>query len=232
MTSTTLVSVIMSAYNAESSIDESILSLLNQTHENIEILIMNDGSTDRTDIKLSDYEKKYSSVKVFTNSKNIGLTKSLNILINAANGEFIARQDSDDISYTTRIEKQISLIEKYNLSFCFSRAINKSTKSFIPRLSFYLPKKILLRYKNPFIHGTLMIRKNDLLNIGLYDEDYFYSQDYKLVSDLINSGYKYKVIREPLYVLNMENNISTNNRVKQAFYADKVKKINRSGSNK
>ena len=73
-----------------------------------------------------------------------------------------------------------------------------------------------------------MIRRKDLLSIGLYDEDYYYSQDYKLISDLIYMGYRYKVIREPLYVLNMENNISTNNRDKQAFYADKIKKINRS----
>ena len=228
MSSSTLVSLVMSVYNAENSIDNSILSLLNQTYENIEILIMNDGSTDKTSDKLTEYEKKHSSIRIFENTKNIGLTKSLNILIHAANGEYIARQDADDISYPSRIAKQVTVINKYNLNFCSSRAIKNNKNSHIPGLSFYLPTKLLLRYKNPFIHGTLMIRRKDLLSIGLYDEDYYYSQDYKLISDLIYMGYRYKVIREPLYVLNMENNISTNNRDKQAFYADKIKKINRS----
>ena len=230
MTSSTLVSVVMSVYNAESSIDESILSLLNQTYENIEILIMNDGSTDGTYEKLAEYEEKYSSIKIFENTKNIGLTKSLNILINDAQGEFIARQDADDISHPSRILKQVTVMNKYNLNFCSSRAIKKNNSSPIPGISFYLPTKLLLRYKNPFIHGTLMIKRKDLIGFGLYNEDYYYSQDYKLFSDLVHMGYKYKVIKEPLYVLNMENNISTNSRGKQAFYADKIKKINRSGN--
>ena len=105
MSSSTLVSLVMSVYNAENSIDNSILSLLNQTYENIEILIMNDGSTDKTSDKLTEYEKKHSSIRIFENTKNIGLTKSLNILIHAANGEYIARQDADDISYPSRIAK-------------------------------------------------------------------------------------------------------------------------------
>ena len=57
------------------------------------------------------------------------------------------------------------------------------------------------------------------------------TQDFKLISDLIYTGHKYKVIKEPLYVLNMENNISTNHREKQAFYANKIKEITNRDTN-
>ena len=151
MGSSTLVSVVMSVFNGENTIDDSISSLINQSYKNIEILIMNDGSTDGTAEKLEKYEKNYSSIKLFKNTENIGLTKSLNILINAAEGEYIARQDADDTSDPNRIATQIEVINKYNLSFCTSRAIKKNTNTFIPGFSLYLPKKIILRYKNPFV---------------------------------------------------------------------------------
>jgi hypothetical protein len=94
----------------------------------------------------------------------------------------------------------------------------------IPSLSFYLPKKFIIKLKNPFIHGTLMIKKDVLLKVGNYDENYYYSQDYKLMIKLINEGFKFKVLKKPLYVLNTENNISTLNSSEQQKYANDAKR--------
>ena len=93
------------------------------------------------------------------------------------------------------------------------------TKRNIPNLSYYLPKKFVLRFKNPFIHGTLIIKKETLLEHGLYDENFYYAQDYKLMIDLLDSGCKYKFIKENLYELNYFNNISINFKEEQKYYA-------------
>ena len=84
------------------------------------------------------------------------------------------------------------------------------SKKVIPNYSYYLPLKQIIKYKNPFIHGTLLIKKEVLDEIGGYDNRFRYSQDYKLMTDLLNSGYKALMIKEPLYYLNMNNNISNN----------------------
>ena len=111
MSNKPLVSIIMSTYNAEDSLAKSLDSVINQTYENIEILIMDDCSDDLSYQILKDYESNFSNIYVYKNSTNLGLTKSLNILINKSNGELIARQDSDDTSTRQRIEKQVKVIK-------------------------------------------------------------------------------------------------------------------------
>ena len=155
-----LVSVIMSCYNSENTLKSSIESILNQTYKNIEFLIINDASTDTTFEILKSYQVENNKIKIFSNNHNIGLTKSLNLLIKNSTGEFIARQDADDISYKNRIEKQVFEMEKFNLDFSVTRAIRKDNGKLIPNLSYNLPSKFVVRFKNPFVHGTFMLRKN------------------------------------------------------------------------
>ena len=92
------ISVVMSVKDAQETISDSINSILVQSHDNFELLIMNDASTDNTAEIISQFEAKDPRVKIFNNKKNLGLTASLNILIKKSSGEFIARQDSDDVS--------------------------------------------------------------------------------------------------------------------------------------
>tara|TARA_B100001029_G_scaffold179889_1_gene192197 strand:+ start:19567 stop:20268 length:702 start_codon:yes stop_codon:yes gene_type:complete len=219
-----LVSVVMSCFNSEQSVTKAIESILNQSYESIELLIVDDGSTDGTFNKLNKFSKKYNNIKVYKNTNNIGLTKSLNFLIDESKGQYIARQDSDDISLNYRIQKQVELLESYDLDFCSTRArIINSTKK-IPRFSEYLPKRVVMKIKNPFIHGTLLIKKSTLLEVGKYNENFYYAQDYRLMKDLLEMNYKFKSIREPLYELNMINNISNLKIEKQNYYANCVKK--------
>ena len=93
------VSIILSVYNAQNTIGDAIESILNQTYDNIELLILNDKSNDNTQKIIETFDSK--KIKVFKNKKNLGLTKSLNILINHSEGEYIARQDADDVSFKT-----------------------------------------------------------------------------------------------------------------------------------
>jgi glycosyltransferase EpsE len=217
------VSIIMSVYNAADGLENSIKSILSQTHENFEFLICNDGSIDKTNAILKKYSQQDSRIKLYNNVKNIGLTKSLNILVNNSVGKVIARQDADDISFSNRLEVQLAYMENEDYEFVTSRALIKDTERLIPGASFYLPTSFLLNFKNPFIHGTLVITKEALNKVGNYDEKFYYAQDYKLFADLIAIGTKFKNINKPLYQLNMKNNISQQYFQKQDYYARCVK---------
>ena len=214
-----LVTVIMSVYNNEATVNTAIESILGQSYKNIELIITDDCSSDNSLSIIKKYLDK-KNVKLIENSENRGLTKSLNSMIKIAQGKFIARQDADDISLYNRIQVQIDLINKFNLDFVSSRAISLQTKKYIPNISFNLPYKFLIRYKNPFIHGTLIIKKNVLLELGNYDERFKYAQDYKLMIDALDKQYKYKVLRKPYYLLNTRNNISNLFRDEQKYFAD------------
>lgn len=218
-----LVSVLLSAYNSEETLGESIDSLLRQTYKNLEILISDDGSIDSTKEICKKFQLKDERVLFFSNKKNIGLTKSLNNLAQKASGSLIARHDADDISLPYRIEEQIQFMKKKNLDAVTTRSLVKQNNKKRPGISFYIPDKLLINRKNPFIHGTLIIKKNVFQEIGYYDERFYYAQDYKLFYDLLNRGYKVKTLNKALYILNTENNISSENLERQNYYADCVR---------
>ena len=221
--STELVSVLLSTYNSEATIEKSLISLLNQTYKNLEILIADDGSTDNTKEICKKFQLNDERILLFSNKKNIGLTKSLNSLAQKASGSLIARQDADDVSLPERIEKQIQFMNKKKLDAVTTRSLVKQNNKKRPGISFYIPNKLLINRKNPFIHGTLIIKENVFKDIGYYDERFYFAQDYKLFYDLINKGYKVKTLNEALYILNTENNISSENLDRQNYYADCVR---------
>ena len=107
-----LISVIMSAYNSEKSIGKAVESILNQDYRNFEFLVLDDCSSDNTHEIIQEYTKGDNRLKIYKNEKNIGLTKSLNILIKNSKGDYIARQDADDVSLNHRLDIQIKRIIK------------------------------------------------------------------------------------------------------------------------
>jgi len=218
------ISVIMSVRDNEETLDDSIQSVLSQTYEDFEFLILDDNSIDNSFKILRKYENKDSRIKILKNKHTLGLTKSLNYLIKEAKGSFIARQDGDDKSHESRFESQIKYLITGDYNFCVSRAINIQTGDMIPKLSYYVPQNLVVKIKNPFIHGTLMINKNILENLGCYDEKFYYAQDYKLFTDLIKNKTSYKYIKKPLYYLNTINNISNTYKTEQNYYANCVRK--------
>ena len=213
------VSVIMSCYNSQQTVGRAIESILNQTLENIELLICDDSSIDNTYETITKYKDLDKRVKVYKNIKNLGLTKTLNFLIEKADGALIARQDDDDISLSERLRTQVDILNEENLDFITTRAKVLDSKKLIPGISFNLPDSLVMNFKNPFIHGTLLIDKKVLNTIGNYDERFYYAQDYKLFSDLLSNGYKYSTLKTPLYELNIKDNISSKFIKEQDYYA-------------
>ena len=104
------ISVIMSVYNDENNVANAIQSILDQTFDDFEFLIIDDCSTDNTYEEMTKFLND-SRVKLYVNEENIGLTKSLNKLIEESSGKYIFRQDSDDISFNNRLDEQIKILE-------------------------------------------------------------------------------------------------------------------------
>ena len=217
------ISVLLSTYNNEKTIKLSIGSILDQTYKNFELLIIDDGSEDNTLQICKSFSD--SRIKLFKNDSNIGLTKSLNKVSQYATGKYLARQDGDDISLNNRLQKQIAVFNKFdNLDIVTSRAYVKNSNRIIPKYRNYISYKILINYLNPFIHGTLMIKNDSFIKLNRYNENFIYAQDYKLFYDAIKLNMKIKVISQPIYILNLENNISSNKREDQQYYANCVRK--------
>ena len=109
------IAILMSTYNGEKYLVQAIDSILNQTYQNFEFIIIEDSSTDNSLDILEEYAKKDSRIKIIKKEKNIGIKgfiKNLNLGISIAKGKYIARMDADDISLPERFQKQVDFLEK------------------------------------------------------------------------------------------------------------------------
>ena len=107
------VSVLMCVYNRETYLQQAIDSILAQTFRDFEFVIVNDGSIDNSWQILNEYSEKDSRIVLIDNKKNIGLEKSLNKGLAATKGEYVARQDADDISLPNRLQLQVDYLENH-----------------------------------------------------------------------------------------------------------------------
>jgi len=202
-----IISVVMSVYNGEPYLREAIESILSQTFNDFEFIIINDGSSDDSLKIIKEY---YDARVVVIDQENIGLTRSLNKGVSLSKGKYIARMDADDVSFPYRFEKQLPWLEDKDYDLCCSRTWLIEQNRVTPRIKYYLPKRWLLKFSNPFIHGTYLMKKTVLDKIGGYDESFRYAQDYKLITDIYDYGFKVKYLKEPLYkTRNHSNSIGT-----------------------
>lgn len=104
----TLISIIMPVYNAEAFLQDTLTSILGQTYQNWELIAVDDHSKDKSLEILKSFSKKDQRIRVLKNNKNLGIGRTINVALGKTQGDYIARQDADDISHPTRLEKQLS----------------------------------------------------------------------------------------------------------------------------
>lgn len=196
-----LVSVIIAAYNVEAYINECIESLLNQTYKNIEIIVCDDCSTDKTLEILLQY-KDIPFLKVISNDSNKKQAYSRNKCINLSRGKYILIQDADDLSEPTRIEKLIAAFENEidfvgSSCYCFN---DKGVFDSIQSRTRYPQKGDLLKGIS-FIHASMMFRRTALQGVNGYRVSKHTTriEDYDLILRLYACGYKGKNIPDFLY---------------------------------
>ncbi len=179
------VSVIMAVYNGERYVRQAIDSILAQTFDDFELVLVDDGSTDDTAEILDSYDD--SRIVKVKNPQNIGLTRSLNRGIDAARGELLARQDGDDASLPERLVEQVGFMEAHpavGLVGSGSRWINGQDEPIRDWRPPTDPAEIQQRLlaSIPFLHGTFMFRRACLEDIGGgYDEGMSVAQDCDLL---------------------------------------------------
>lgn len=204
------IDIIMGVYNCADTLRESIDSILNQTYENWHFIICDDCSADNTYSVLEEYKSKYpEKFTILKNEKNMGLNFTLNKCLKECDGEFIARQDGDDISLPDRFEKQMKILEdsKYAL-------VTSSMTSFDENGDFGVirhPEKPTaddFRFGAPFCHGPLLIRKSVMDEVGGYTvaDHLLRVEDYHLWFKIYAKGYVGYNIQEPLYKMRDDRN--------------------------
>lgn len=176
------LSVVMPIYNAEKYLAKAIESILNQTFNDFEFLIINDGSTDKSLEIINNYLD--NRIKLISNESNRGLIYCLNLGLNIAKGEYIARMDADDFSLARRFEKQVNFLDNnQEIAGLGAQAnfINENDK--IIGWSGVEISKLMIKWGSFFgcqiLHPTLMMRAN-IYKKYLYDNNYLHAEDYEL----------------------------------------------------
>ncbi len=178
------VTVLMAVYNGERYLREAMESVLCQTFQDFQFLIINDGSTDKTRDLILSYDN--ARITLVDNEHNVGQTRSLNRGLELAAGELIARQDADDVSEPERLAKQVAFLDRH-----LEVALLGTWYKEIDVHGSVIGKKKLpcdatdirwsLLFFCPFVHSSVMFRRSVVSErIGFYNEALAYSQDYEL----------------------------------------------------
>lgn len=218
------VSVVLPTYNEEDSVERAVRSILDQTYENIEIIVVDDESTDNTQNIIRSIDDARVELYVREEGEK-GLTEALNYGIEKANGDYIARQDADDKSDPQRVKKQIQLAEEKNLDIVGTGSYNmdKSGSVISRRNVPEEPDPTQFNSGSQFIHGSLIMSKDMLTNLDGYDTAYETSEDVELLCRAVKSGYSFENIDEPLYYFTVDEDSKYRSDVRRStlygFYA-------------
>ncbi|MDO8530218.1 MAG: glycosyltransferase family 2 protein [bacterium] len=209
-----LVSVIITSFNREKYVADAIESALGQTHANIEIVLVDDASTDTTSQITSSYGKKDERIKIITNETNQGVAKSLNRGIDAAAGEYLAILDADDAwADPKKLQKQIAFLESHGeYSLAGGGAIVRDasgkeiSRYLLPEGDRDIKKHLLV--DNCFVHSTVVFRKKDWKAAGGYDASLPVDWDWAWCLELGKIGKLYNFSEYFTYYLQWDGNIS------------------------
>ena len=186
------ITVVMPVWNGEAHLDEAVRSIRNQTFTEFEFLILDDGSTDRTPAILAEHAAQDPRIRIIR-LEHGGIVEALNRGVGESRTEWIARMDSDDISYPTRLEKQWNAIDRYPgtvLCHCHTRIIG-DPGMVTPAGHFIRTKALLalrLCFQSPIVHPTVMFHKPTFLECGGYEASEEHAEDYGLWGRLMMRG--------------------------------------------
>lgn len=215
------ITVLMPIYNGEKYLKEAINSVLTQTFKDFEFLIINDGSTDKSDKIIESYSDQ--RIKILNNDKNLGIQKTLNRGLNLARGEYIARIDADDEWIDiNKLQKQVEFLNNNSKYVLIGAGVSivdylgkENYKIFLPRTDKEIRKKMLKA--NQFFHSSIVIRKSALEKTGFYNEnvDIKHVEDYDLWLRLGQVGDFYNLPIIALRYRDINSSISRQNIIEQ-----------------
>lgn len=212
-----LVSIIFPTYNREHIIDRAIESVLNQTYNNIELIIVDDASDDNTEAVVKSFNDK--RIMYIRHNRNKGCASARNTGINAAKGRYIAFQDDDDVWVRDKLEKQMEVMlnvsPQVGVVYSPFKRIKNNRQFIIPDNSISNKEGYILRQllTGNFINlQVALVKKECFDTIGLFDEELLSLSDWDLWIR-IAKHYEFAFFEEPLaYVYDTKNSIMKNHR--------------------
>ncbi len=204
------ISVIMSVKNGERDLDKSIRSLFDQTFTDWELIVCDDGSTDRTLEKLKKYASHDPRIVVLHNDDSKGLAYSLNRCIKVAKSNILARQDADDASDIHRFEIQYPFVMKHPeyavVGTCWYNvdADGNISEAMVPEL----PSAMDMVKGGLYLHPSWMMRKDQIEKVGYYTVNKYTirSQDYHFIMKILAAGMKLYNMQDKLYYYTADQN--------------------------
>ncbi len=188
------ISVVMPVMNEERYVRYSIESILSQTFSDFEFIIIDDGSTDGTPEILADYARRDGRIRIIRNNRNMGISRSLNIGIKAARGDYIARMDGDDVNTPDRFEKQAALLDENSDLVVAGAGYQTITADGRPR---HAVTEGVERwecdwfsiFRSTILHSIMMYRRETLLQHNVfYDPAFDYAEDVEFAHRLLRHG--------------------------------------------
>lgn len=208
-----LISIIMPAYNCEKYISETIKSVINQTYERWELIVIDDCSTDRTCEIIQRINDK--RIRFYKNNSNSGVSYTRNKAISLAKGNLIAFLDSDDLWLSDKLEKQLGLMKYKKCDFSFTGAsyINENGKFY--NGIFRVPSKVdykKLRMHNVISCSSVIIKKEFLQKVKMQRDDIH--EDYATWLKILREGNLAYGLNEPLLIYRISRNSRSGNKLK------------------
>lgn len=240
-----LLSVIIPAHNSAPFIAETLDSVLSQGVENMEIVVMNDGSTDNTGAVVESYVKKHGPEKIIhlKHETPAGPSAARNEAIERARGRLIAFIDADDIWLPNTLQKRIDYLESHPETVLVSADVQNFNSKGVIDESYFKSRKVYQAFKAAdyeladlfsfvlnvclVFTSTVVVRKNCILEVGGFDESLHVGEDKELYFRLARR-YKMKIFPEIMLRRRMHStNLSNNQVVRRMSYLQIVKKIKR-----
>lgn len=219
------VSVIIGIYNCAPFLQEALDSLYNQSYQDFEIILCEDGSKDDTYAIAAENAKAHSNITLLRNEKNLGLNATLNKCLVAAHGEYIARMDGDDISLPTRFETEVKFLDEHPEYAIVTTPMKYFDEEGVFRVGKggREPKLTDFPKSSPFCHAPCMVRKEAYDAVGGYtvSDRLLREEDYHLWIKMYVNGFRGYTLDEPLYMMRDDRNAykrrSTKARVNEAY---------------
>lgn len=210
-----LISIIMPAYNSEKHIKKSIESVLNQSYKYWELIIIDDGSNDKTKSIIELEKKKDSRIRLYFNSSNIGVSETRNRGVNLASGKWIAFLDSDDMWQSEKLEQQLKIASDKGARFIFTGAsyIDVNSKAF--NGIFNVPKVVCYNHlkKHNVISCSSVLIEKQLMNQVKMEGDEMH-EDYAAWLKILKTGVCAYGLNQPLLIYRISSESKSGNKIK------------------
>lgn len=206
---TPLVTVLLPCYNGMPFLPEALQSIRNQTYQNLEILCIEDGSTDETYKYLKEQADIDTRIVLVQNERNMKLIATLNKGVQLAKGKYIARMDADDVSLPERIEFLVNELIKSNVdlissNFSYINVENQKVKSNVLKAREHWEISVASFLFTPFAHAPLLGKRDCFVqNKYQLNDKSIHTEDYELWSRMLRNGVKFKNLDHVLYLIRL-----------------------------